>query len=383
MAGHGLGGTDHHATGLLAQGRLDGVGLIGVAQRRGGAVCVEVVDLVGIDAGVAHGREHGPARAVHVGGGHVAGVRAHAIASQFGVDPRAPGLGMLIFFKHQHASALTEHETVAILVPGTRCGRRVVIAGRQRSHGGKAAHAQRRDGGFSTAGDHHVGVAVFNQATRLTDAVQAGGAGRDHRQIRALEAKAHGHMTRDHVDDRGRHKEGRNAAGPAVGVFGVGFLDHGQPTDARADHHPNARGLLFAQRLARGQAGIAHRLVGSGHAIVDEGVHGARFFGADVGLQIELLDLAGNLAGHGGSIELGDGGDARSTGEQGRPGVSHRIAHRADASQTRDNDAATAHAQILKESPDGPLGRARAANDEKRIRLFGARWRSRSRFAPW
>jgi hypothetical protein len=39
--------------GMVAEGQLDGIGLVHIAQRRGGAVRVEVLHLVGIDAGVA------------------------------------------------------------------------------------------------------------------------------------------------------------------------------------------------------------------------------------------------------------------------------------------------------------------------------------------
>ena len=41
--------------------------------------------------------------------------------------------------------------------------------------------------------------------------VQAGRAGRHHRDVRALEAVGDRHMARDHVDDRGRHEERRDA----------------------------------------------------------------------------------------------------------------------------------------------------------------------------
>jgi hypothetical protein len=42
---------------------------------------------------------------------------------------------------------------------------------------------------FGTAGHHHVGIAVFDHATGLADAVQAGGARRHDGQVGPLEAK--------------------------------------------------------------------------------------------------------------------------------------------------------------------------------------------------
>ena len=98
----------------------------------------------------------------------------------------------------------------------------------------------------------------------LADAVQPGGAGGHDREVRALEAKAHRHMTRDHVDDGGGHKKGRDAPRPAVGEFGVGVFDEGQAPDARADDATDALGLVCGECITRGQACIGHGLRG-GH----------------------------------------------------------------------------------------------------------------------
>ena len=38
---------------------------------------------------------------------------------------------------------------------------------------------------FGTAGDHHVGIAVFDQPAGVADRVQAGRAGGDDREVRA------------------------------------------------------------------------------------------------------------------------------------------------------------------------------------------------------
>ena len=46
--------------------------------------------------------------------------------------------------------------------------------------------------------------------------MQAGRAGRDDRQVRALEAERDRHVARDHVDDRRRHEERRDAARAAL-----------------------------------------------------------------------------------------------------------------------------------------------------------------------
>ena len=124
----------------------------------------------------------------------------------------------------------------------------------------------------------------------------------------------------------------------------MGVLDQRQTTNARADDASDAGGLLFTESLARGQARIAHGLVGGGDAIVDEAVHGPRLFGADVGLQVEPFDLARNLAGKGRCVELGDVVNAGLAGQEVGPGITHRIAHGGDATQAGHDNATTAHA---------------------------------------
>ena len=81
VAGHGFGGADHGLVSGITQGGFDGVGFVLVAQRGGRAVGVQIMDLVGIHPGIAHGIEHGTARAVHVGGRHVPGIGAHAVTA--------------------------------------------------------------------------------------------------------------------------------------------------------------------------------------------------------------------------------------------------------------------------------------------------------------
>ena len=190
---------------------------------------------------------------------------------------------------------------------------RVVVAGGQSAHGGKTAHTQGGDGGLRTTSDHDIGIAVFDQSTGLANAVQTRGASRDHGQVGALEATADGHMARDHVDDGGRHKKRGNAPRTAGHQFGMGVFDQWQPTDARTNHATDAGGLFFTQSLPSGQTGIGHRLQSRNDAKVDETVHPARFFGADVLVQVQVADLTGDLAREGFGVEFAIQTDARTT----------------------------------------------------------------------
>ncbi|MPN65117.1 hypothetical protein SDC9_212896 [bioreactor metagenome] len=124
----------------------------------------------------------------------------------------------------------------------------------------------------------------------------------------------------------------------------MGILDQGQAPDARADHAADAYGLLFRKRLPSGQPRILHRLGGCCDAEMDERIHRARIFGADVRLQIEPLDLARDLAGEVRRIELGDKVNAGLAGKEVGPGALHGVTHGTDATQAGHDNATTAHA---------------------------------------
>ncbi len=150
---------------------------------------VEIVDLVGIDAGAAQRLDHAAARAVHVGRSHMVSVGAHPEADKLGVDARAALPGTLIVLKHQHAGTLAHHEAVAVAVPGAAGGGRIVVARGQRLHRVEATDAQRRDSRLGAAGHHHVGISMLDQPACQADRVQARGAGGDHRQVGAAQAE--------------------------------------------------------------------------------------------------------------------------------------------------------------------------------------------------
>ena len=129
VAGHRLGRVDHQLLGVVAEGQLDRVGLVDVAERRRGAVRVEVLDLVGVDAGVAQRRRHRAASGRRRWARSCGTRRRSCRSRQLGVDLGAARLGVLVLLEHQHAGALAQHEAVAVLVPGTggrrrdrRCG---------------------------------------------------------------------------------------------------------------------------------------------------------------------------------------------------------------------------------------------------------------------
>ena len=234
------------------------------------------------------------------------GIGTHAKACQLRVNLGAAGLCVLVLFEHQHTSTFAQHKTITVLVPGARSRLGVVVARRERTHGSKAANTQRRYGGFRATSHDDVSIAVFNHATCFADAVQTCGAGCHDRQIWPLEAKTHGHMPCHHIDDGSRHEERRNTARAARRQFCVGIFDQRQAADTRANHACNACGQVFRQGFTCGQACVENSLFRSRNTVMNEGVHGARVFGAHVLLHIKSLDLTGNLAGEVRRVELGN-----------------------------------------------------------------------------
>eukprot|EP01022_Parablepharisma_sp_SALTPOND_P036185 TRINITY_DN979_c0_g7_i1.p1 TRINITY_DN979_c0_g7~~TRINITY_DN979_c0_g7_i1.p1 ORF type:complete len:1344 (+),score=262.78 TRINITY_DN979_c0_g7_i1:3504-7535(+) len=356
VTGHGFGRIDNHLVGMVAESGLDRVGLVLVAQRGRRAVRVQILHFIRIDTGIAQCIEHAATRTIQVGCSHVVSITAHAEAQQFSIDLGTTGLGVFVLFEHHHAGALAQHETIAILVPGTGGGCGVVVAGRQGAGRRETTNTQRRNTGFGAAGNHRICVTVHDHARGRADAMQAGGAGSDDRQVRPLQAELDGQVARDHVDDRGRDKERTDAARTTVGQFGVGFFDQRQAANARTDHDANALGILVRYR----QSAILDGLDTGGHAVVDEGIHMTRFFGGDVILDIEALYLTGKMRGEGGSVELGHGSDAGLAFLDGTPRIGDVVADRRDASQAG-NDYTTftsaAQAILLKllQSPDQAL----------------------------
>ena len=104
--------------------------------------------------------------------------------------------------------------------------------------------------------------------------------------------------------DGGRHEKRRDAPWATLAELAVGLLDHRQSADPRPDQATDALGLLFRQRAAMRKAGILYGLDRCGHAVMDEGVHVARFLGRDVILDLEALYLASNAACEGRRVEF-------------------------------------------------------------------------------
>src|SRR5699024_8489402 len=102
-----------------------------VAQLGGGAVRVDVIDVFGIQPGIAYGVGHaagGPFAALGRRS-DVISISAHAVTGQLGINGGTTTLGMLELFQHHDAGAVAEDKAVPFDIPWTTGLFRFVVAG--------------------------------------------------------------------------------------------------------------------------------------------------------------------------------------------------------------------------------------------------------------
>ena len=203
--------------------------------------------------------------------GDVIGVAGHAVSRHLGVNLRAALLRVLIFLQHDAAGALAHHESVAILVPGTRRGAGPVVeAGGQGAGSAESGDADLAHRGLRAAGQHHVGVAQPDQPRRIADRMHPGRAGRHHRMVRAFEAVFDRQMPGREIAERRRNEERRQPPRLAFVDKDGGLIDCLQAADAGADHHAGGAAIVLGFRHP---AGILDRLGARDHRQMDEAIH--------------------------------------------------------------------------------------------------------------
>ena len=338
MARHGLRGVDDELPGVFAEDFLDGLHFVDVADVCGRAVRVEVLDVLGGDAGVAERHAHAAGGTVGRRGRDVEGVAREAVADDFGVDVGAAGAGVLKLLENEDAGAFAHHEAVAVLVEGTGGGLRIVVATGERMHVVEAADAHGMNRGLAAARHHHGRVAAGDDVHGLADGVKARRAGGHVGDVRALEVLHDRELARGHVDDAARNEEGRDAARTALVAGLVVRADERKAADARTDGAAAFRRELVGDL----EAGVFKRHDAGGDAEVNEAVEAAHFLDAEVLARIEVLHFAGDLAAEGGGVESGDAVDAGLAFEGGLPARGDVVADRRNHTETG-NDNTTVH----------------------------------------
>src|SRR5438552_2385334 len=215
-----------------------------------------------------------------------------------------------------------------------------VVARGERLRLAEAAETAARGGHFPAARDDEVGVAVLNGAHAEPDGVRRGGAGGDHAEIRALQAKTDREMTADHVDDGGGHEERRDPArAHPLQVLAVFRLDGAEAADARAADRAAARGIGLGKVDAR----VVDGLHPGGHAVLQDVVHAAGLLRLDVLADVEVAHRPADAHRECGHVEARHRSDAALPAEDGVPGRLHGAPDRGHHAKTRYDDTALAH----------------------------------------
>ena len=81
--------------------------------------------------GLLHGDLHGHACTAPIRGRrcNVISIVGHAVADDLTEDPGSSSDGMLVFFQYQNACAFTQHESVPVLIEGSRRPIRITACG--------------------------------------------------------------------------------------------------------------------------------------------------------------------------------------------------------------------------------------------------------------
>ena len=331
VAGHRLGGTENQVAGMIAEHRFDGARFGNVPDQGRGPVGVDIPDVGRVDVAILEALLDRPGRPFAAGWrrGDVIRVAAQAVADDFPEDRGAPGPRVFEALEHDDGTAVGQDEAVPAQVERAAGGDRIVVPERQRPHVGEGRHGQAGDGRLRATGYHAVGGPASDQVVGLANGIGRRGTGRYRTEIRPLEPEAHGDQASRHIRDEHGNEERRDAVRALEDVGGTVVLVRLHAPDAAADDHTGPIGV----REAISQPGMFHSLLGGTDGVLDELVVAPCFLPGDVGLRIEVLDLAGEPHLQVGCIELGDWARARLAPEERSPSLLHGIADRADGSQ--------------------------------------------------
>ena len=107
--------------------------------------------------------------------GDVIRIAGKAVADHFGINPGAACEGMFQLFKDDNTGALAHDETIAVIIIGTRCGGRIVIARCGQSlASSKAGQRNPADRRLGTTGYHHIRITESDQTRCVANSMRAG-----------------------------------------------------------------------------------------------------------------------------------------------------------------------------------------------------------------
>ncbi len=132
MAGHGLGAAHSKLVCVRTKHRLDRSHFRYIPDLGGGAVGIDVVNLLRLQTRVTDSVDHGPAGTLATGGWRrdVISIIAHAKTDHLAIDGGSASPSMLQLFQHDHPGTVTQYETITAFIPGTAGFFRLIVTGR-------------------------------------------------------------------------------------------------------------------------------------------------------------------------------------------------------------------------------------------------------------
>ena len=181
---------------MAAEHGVDGLRLVGVAQRRRGGVGVHIADLPEPDAGIGHGAPQRARRSVHVGHGDMVTVRREAVSGDLGKDCRPAAPGRFVAFDDERRRAAAGDEPVARPVERARGLRRLVFAGGECGQRVEIGHRVIVDL-LAAAADHTLLHSVADQQRGQPDGVRTARAGPRDGEVHPFQVEDHREVHRD------------------------------------------------------------------------------------------------------------------------------------------------------------------------------------------
>ena len=107
VTGHRLGGIQVHVVDMIAEHALDRLQFRHIAQRSGGTMCIDIIDVLRLQSGIFDGEPHDAFRSFPVGVGcrHMIRIGGHTFTYHLGVYLRAACFGMLVLLQDKTSSS--------------------------------------------------------------------------------------------------------------------------------------------------------------------------------------------------------------------------------------------------------------------------------------
>ena len=262
------------------------------------------------------------------------GVVGTSVADHFGVNFCAARLCVFVLFEHDDGAAFAHDKAAAFLIERNGSAVFVLRLGK-RLAADKTREAQGDDRRLAAAGKHCVGIAVFDNAVSLADAVGGSCAGGYDADVRPLRVIFDRYRAGRDVRDHHRHEKGRNPAGALFDKFRM----FGNKRMDTADARPDVYAETVGRNALRRHAGIFIRLRSRRDRVLRVKICFAQISLRHIQRRVKPADFPREAAFIFGSVELGHRVDAVDALFHILPSGLHVVAQGRDRPEPRYHDS--------------------------------------------